>query len=186
MWNKLDDQKKNILFFAAMFLMVYIAYVFSFSPTLKAILIHQQLSSEKQAAQGSDALLPQITSKNSYYLEAIKAYHVKNEDHEAKLWQAVSGIALAKNVAINFTPNTQAITDSVSLKNKLFVQQFSFKGSYVDQVKLLDSVSKTKGIGLITELKLYIPKENAGAEKDKALTLQLSLLGLLVGISNPD
>ncbi len=178
MWNKLDDKKKNILFFCALFLVLYVAYVFSFSPTLKAIQLHQQLSREKQGVQGLDGMLPQMTSKNTYFKEAVKAYHVKNEDHENKLWQVVSNIALAKNVTINFTPNPTPVTDSLAIKNKLFVQQFTFKGSYFDQVRLLDSLSKTKGIGLIAELKLTMPKDEL-TTANKQLNLQLSLLGIL-------
>lgn len=179
MWKNLDDQKKNMVLIAVMLLLVYIAYVFSFSPTLKVIQINHQLTREQNATQNFEGTLPQIANQNNYYINALKAYQVKAEDRENKLWQTVSGVAIAKNVSIGFNPNLQQTTDSVAIKNRLVTQQFNFKGNYFNHIQLLDSLSKTKGIGLISELKLTVPKEKETDGSAHQLTLQLTLSGMV-------
>lgn len=179
MWKNLDEKKKNVLFVVATLVVVYIAYVFSFSPTLKVIQVNRQLAKEQNQSQNFDATLPQLSDQHSYYLNALKAYQVRTEDRENRLWQTVSGAAVAKNVTISFNPNIQQAPDSVAIKNRLVTQQFNFKGNYFDQVQLLDSLSKTKGIGMITELRLAVPKEKATDGKTNQLTLQLTLSGMV-------
>lgn len=181
MWKNLSDQKKNIVLIGAMLLVVYVAYVFSFSPTLKVIQINHQLAREQSQTQNFDGTLPQIANQHNYYLNALKAYQVKAEDRENRLWQTVSGVAIAKNVEISFSPTAQQTTDtdSVAIKNKLVKQQFNFKGNYFDHLQLLDSLSKTKGIGIITEIRLAVPKEKAMDGNANQVILQLSLSGMV-------
>lgn len=171
MWQKLDDKKKNIVFFALLLVILYIAYIFSFRHTIKAILINNQLKHEQDLAQNFDEAFPQVANKSNFYIQVLKAYEVKRKDRENSLWRAVSGMAIAKEVAITFNPNPQQSLDS----NGLFKQQFSFKGNYFNCIQLLDSMSKTMGIGRIAELKLALPKES----KDQLL-LKLTLAAVEV------
>lgn len=171
MWQKLDDKKKKILFFATFLVISYVAYIFSFRPTFRAMLTYKQLKREQNLVQTFDESFPQIENKNNFYSQAIKSYSVKQKDRENSLWQAISGIAIAKDVTIGFNPTLSEATDSAMV----IKEQFSFKGNYFNCVQLLDSISKTKGIGRIAELKLAASKEN-----ENHLILKLTLVALEV------
>lgn len=171
MWQKLDGKKKNVVFFALLLVVLYIAYIFSFRHSIKAILLSNQLKREQGLVQNFDASFPQIASKSTFYIQVLKAYEVKRRDRENSLWQAVSGMSIAKDVAITFNPNPQQLLDS----NGVFKQQFSFKGNYFNCIELLDSMSKAKGIGRISALKLAATKESK-----EQLLLKLTLTAVEV------
>ncbi len=173
MLNKLTFKNKKLLLVGAFILVLSIAYHFSFSKTFEAIKINRQLKNEKQETQNLDASYTQIESKHSFYTNALKLYKVNNDDRENRLWQTVSGIAVAKGVKIGFNPIQLSSTDTTALNQQTFRHEFNFKGDYFNCVLLLDSLSKTRGIGLISNLKLFTPKEHT--ENKTELTLQLTL-----------
>jgi hypothetical protein len=172
--TKLDHQKKNILFVVAMFLVTYMAYVLSFKHTLKAIALNNQLKSEAQFVQVADGSYAQVVRKNSFYNNVIKSYRVKIEDRENRLWQTVSGVAIAHQTAISLNPVNQIVADSTQFKRQIFTERFSFKGSYFNIVKLVDSLSKTPDIGKIASLTLALPKETLKEENSIQLDLTLN------------
>ena len=178
MWNKLDHQKKNLLSIAGMVLCLYIAYVFSFRHTIAALQLNRQLKKEQGADQSLTNSSAQVSRKNNFYANAVKSYTVKKEDRENRLWQAVSGMALAQNVNINFNPKAQFITDSLALQKGLVTQQFAFKGDYFNLVKLLDTMGKSRGIGKIYDLKLFTKKENADQQNKSQLKMELTLAAI--------
>lgn len=163
---------------AGMVLLLYIAYVFSLKHTIAAMQLNSQLKKEQNAAQSEDSTFPQVSRKNAFYINALKSYTVKKEDRENRLWQTVSGMASAQNVQVNFSTNTQSVTDTVALKQGMVVQQFTFKSSYFNLVKLLDTLSKSSGIGKISEVKLSDKKDLGSKEKADQLSLQLTLSAL--------
>lgn len=171
MLNNLTFKHKKIGLLGILFLTLYIAYHFSFSKTFEAISINHQLQHEQIATQNLDASYPQIENEDSFYRNAIRLYKVNNDDRENRLWQTVSSIAISKNVKISFNPAQSSIPDTIA-KHQLFKHEFNFKGNYFNCVSLLDSLSKTRGIGLISNLKLSVPKER-GSENE--LVLQLTL-----------
>jgi hypothetical protein len=178
MWRQLDNKKKNMVIVGAMIIVLYIAYQFSFKHTFDAIVLNQQLKREQVNDQASDGGFTQINQKNKFYLSAIKSYKVKKEDRENRLWQAVSGMAVANDVDISFNPNLALVTaDTITVKNGIVSQQFNFKGNYFNLVKLLDTISKTDGIGKISDLKLSTKKDNE-PKVDGGLKMQLTLVGV--------
>ncbi len=163
---------------AGMVVLLYIAYVFSLKHTFEAIRLNSQLKKEQNAAQSEDSTFPQVSRKNAFYANALKSYQVKKEDRENRLWQAVSGMASAQNVQVNFSTNTQHVADTVALQQGMVAQQFTFKGNYFNLVKLLDTLSKSSGVGKIAEMKLSDKKELGAKEKTGQLTLLLTLNAL--------
>jgi hypothetical protein len=177
MWQQLDKKKKNMIFFGAMIIVLYIAYQFSFKHTLQAIVLNRQLQNEGLNNRDLAGSLPQIEYQHTFYLTALKSYQVKKLDRDSRLWQAVSGMTLVNSVAISFNPSPAFSADTTAIKDSIVSQQFSFKGNYFNLVKLLDTLSKANGIGKITDLKLATKKESQG-KGDGGLTMQLTLVGV--------
>lgn len=174
MWDSLDIKKKYLVLIGAMIFVLYVCFVFSFRATLAAINLNRKLKSEHIEVEklGGDI---QIVRKHNYYSTAVRGYKLKKEDWENRLWNTVSGMALANNVSIGFVPNPVNVTDTLVL-NGLAMQQFSFKGNYFNLVKLLDTMSKTSG-ARIADLKLLNSKDEK-ADADK-LSMHITLVALL-------
>jgi hypothetical protein len=175
MWNKLDQQKKKWIMWAAMLVLVYVAYRFSVQHTIAAFQLNAKLKKEQENVRAEDAAFPQLHKKSNFYLEALKAYKVKTEDRENRLWQAISGMAIGQQVKISFTPNLQTMSDTAGLQKEIVKQQFTFKGNYFNLVKLLDTMSKSSHIGQIAAVKLSNRKELNGQANKDGLNLQLEL-----------
>ncbi|TKC04533.1 hypothetical protein FA048_19530 [Pedobacter polaris] len=177
MWKQLANKNKNMVFFGAVVVVLYIAYNFSFKHTFDAIVLNHQLKKEQVNDQAADGSFPQINRKNKFYLSALKSYKVKKEDRENRLWQAVSGMALGNDIEISFNPNPLIIADTMAVQNGIVSQQFAFKGNYFNLVKLLDTISKADGIGKVSDLKLSTKKDNQ-SKADENLNMQLTLVGI--------
>ncbi|PWS29304.1 hypothetical protein DHW03_05670 [Pedobacter yonginense] len=176
--QKLDDKKRNILLWLAMLALVYIAYTCSFSNTLESIRLHNQLQNEQQSVDDTDSTLPQTLRENEFYETALKRYEVKKEDRETQIWQALSGITVAKGVKLSYSAEPQAETDTTAIKLHIFKQKFTLKGGYFELLATVDALHKTKNIGQISSLKLASKIENGAEEKQKDLTLQLEMTGI--------
>ncbi|MCJ0743676.1 hypothetical protein [Pedobacter montanisoli] len=175
MWNRLNEQQKNWGFGAAIVVTFIIAYHFSFKHTIAAYRLNHKLKKEQVDMQGEDSAFLQVNKKYHFYTEVVKSYQVKKEDRDNRLWQAVSGMAVNKNVKISYTPQTAELTDTAGLAKEISTQQFTFKGNYFNLVKLLDTLSKSTQTGHIGKLYIYQPKTGITETKNKDLTLQLDL-----------
>lgn len=178
MLAKLDSKQKNLIFWAAVVLLVYIAYICSFKPTLQAMLLHHQLEKDNSTATFSASSFAQTAHKNQFYQEVMKGYRIKTADYENRIWQSLSGMALSKGVDIGFAPNLLATSADTSAMSKgIITQQFNFKGSYFGLVKLLDTLSRTEGLGKVAELKLSAKTALQPEVKKDKLYLQVALKG---------
>ena len=178
MFQNLADKYSKYLLIIGMALTTYVAYVFSFRHAFEAIKLNNQLNVEKNEDQSLAVSYPQIEDQNQFYITALKAYHVKKEDRENRLWQAISGIAVNKGVAIGFVPSTPAIVDTVVVQKGMVAQQFTLKGNYFNIVKSLDSIGRTTGIGRVAEFRLAVDKSSGSAPTSEQLTLQLLMVAL--------
>jgi hypothetical protein len=171
MLNNLTFKHKKALLLAGCLLFLCIAYSFSFSKACEAFKINRQLLNQQLSTHQLDNAYPQLENEHRFYVNALRLYQVNNDDRENRLWQTVSSIAINKNVKISFTP-AQSLTTDTSATQQLLKNQFNFKGSYVNCVLLLDSLSKNREIGLISHLKLLAQKQE---HSEKELILQLTL-----------
>jgi hypothetical protein len=168
-------QKKKIMLILGMMVICYMAYQLSFKQALTAFMLSKELQKEKVGVSNFDSSFPQVSKANAFYLSALKGYNVKQEDRENRLWQSVSGMAIANDVSISFAPNLTLVSDTLTIR-KGIINEFTFKANYFSIVKLIDTISRSKEIGKISYLKLSSKKD---AEKGKdELTLNLSLVGL--------
>lgn len=179
MLEKLSSRNKKILGYAFVVLFFYLCYVLAFAPTLAAIKLHAELQSEKQDEQGIEGSYINLKRKNNFYKDALKAYHVKNEEREQRLWQAVSGMAIAQQVDITLEPQLSIAVDTT--KNKEIMEQsFSFNGDYFALVSLLDTLHRSKGNGCIAKMKINSRSRiNGQNSADDRLNMSVTLKGLL-------
>lgn len=159
MLDKLDFKKKQLLVIALAVLLLYIAYQFSFKNAFEAMRLNSQLRKDHRSESGQVVSYPQIERKDQFCAAIIKRYKVKKEDRENYLWQSLSGMAMANNVEISFVQGNTLPADTSALSKGTVVNQFNFRGPYVNIVHLLDTVSKSPGIGKIHMLKLESPKK---------------------------
>jgi len=159
-------------------LLVCFAYVFSFKPAFNAVVLHHQLENEQSDDHNGDLAFSQLEKKNGFYQQVLSAYQVKKEERENRLWQTISAISVAKAVEISYNPTTQVLLDSSLVKLGVVNQQFSFKGDYFQLVSLLDTLSKSKGIGELTELKLGLKKEERQGSNHILNLQQMNLIAV--------
>lgn len=178
MLDKLDFKKKQLLLIAFAVLLLYIAYQFSFKNAFEAMRLNSQLQKDKHSESGQTFSYPQIERKDEFCAAIIRRYKVKKEDRENYLWQSLSGMAIANHVEISFAQGNVLSADTSALSKGTVVNQFNFRGPYVNVVRLLDTVSKSPGIGKIHMLKLESPRKEGQKGDAGKLTLVLGLKGL--------
>ncbi|KQR70884.1 hypothetical protein [Pedobacter sp. Leaf176] len=178
MLKNLDYKKKNSLLIAAMLVLGYLAWNFSFRQAVSAFRLNSSLKKEQAGSGEMDSAFPAISRKHNFYTSVIKSYHIKSEDYEGHLWQSLSGMAMGKGLEINFSPELTAQTDTTLTKLHILKQYYHFKGNYPQMARLLDSISKTNGIGRTSGFEIKRDKKQ-GTEPDGKLTMKLELSGIL-------
>jgi len=159
-----------------MAIITYFAYQLSFKQAIGAFRLHSQLQLEQFQVDDADGSLQQLSKKNSFYLDVLKGYRIKPSEDESRLWHSISGMAIRKGVQITFNPSPQPLGDTVLSTQQIVHRQFIFKGSYFNIIKLLDTISISKGLGRISTLKLTADTEN---ERKNQLHMELSLAGVV-------
>ena len=179
MLEKLNSKHKKILSYVFAVLVFYLCYVLAFKHTLNAIKLHSELQGEELDEQGMASSYPNLQRKNNFYKEALKAYHVRNEEREQRLWQAVSGMAIAHQVDISLEPQLSMAVDT-AIHKEIVEQHFSFTGDYFGLVKLLDTLHESRENGRVGKLKIS-SKHGVGREEfvEGKLNMSLTLKGVL-------
>jgi len=175
MWQKINQQQKNYLLIAVAILVCYLAYQLSIRRAIAEIVLYRELSQKQHAIGQINGSLGQANTKNDFYAKVVGVYRIRSEDPQGMLWESVSGISHSKGVSIGFNPSTQLLTDSLEIKKNIFRQEFTFRGNYFGLVALVDSISKTQGIGRISSLSIAVAKE---MKTEGELELRLSINGI--------
>lgn len=174
MWDKLDEQKRKIVGLIVAVMVIYIAYRFSFSHAIEAYQLNSRLKKEA-VLQNSDAAYPHLNKKYLFYQKVLAGYGMKKEDMDTKLWQTVSDIAIGQKVSINYDPSQIPLDSTL---NNIYIQQFGFKGDYVNIVRLLDTLSKTDDVGRISTFSLSIDKNVITSKPSVTLQATASLTAI--------
>jgi hypothetical protein len=177
--TNLTYQNKRIILIIGMLVVGYIAYQLSFKYVVSAFWLNSDLQNEKANITNLDSSFPQVSSTNTFYLTVLKGYSVKQEDRENELWQSISGMALNNSVKISFVPNAIAPTDTTALLKNIVQQQFTFKGNYFNLVKLLDTISRSREIGKIADLKIFTKRDALDSDGSGQLTINLTMIGVV-------
>jgi len=173
MWHKLDDKKQQIVAIALALVVFYVAYVFSFKHAIEAYRLNKSLKKEA-SLQMEDAAYPHLNKKYNFYQKVLAGYRVKKEEMDTKVWQAISDMAVSQQVKISYNPMPQ-VADTAANSSAIHQQQFTFRGGYFNMVKLLDTISKSEGLGKIAQLTIISPKSEGPKENANTLSMQLSL-----------
>jgi len=164
---------QNKICIAAIALLLFLGWTFSFQKTFEAYALNRQLKAEAAAGDHqSGSLIALKEKKLSFYNQVLKGYAVKAPDRENKMWQTVSGLALYNQVDVLYDP-VKLSTDTALFKG-LVTQHFNFEGQYASLIKLVDTLHKTKFIGKIKQLRL---SANKNAVQNK-LTMQIDFVGI--------
>lgn len=175
MWQKLNGQHRNYVLIAVGLLICYFAYQLSFRRTFEAIVLYWELLEEQEVIGNTYGATSQTGVKNDFYIKVLGSYGIKSEDSEGAIWESISGISQAKGVSIGFNPSSKLLPDSLEIKNNIFRRDFSFKGNYFELIALVDSISRTMGIGKVASLRISVPKETKIEEE---LELKLTVMGI--------
>ncbi|WP_443946606.1 hypothetical protein ACJVDH_05730 [Pedobacter sp. AW1-32] len=180
MWQTLDIKRKRIILVVAALAILYIAYLCSFKAAISAYTTNRQLANPKTETV-SESVLSQVEQKHKFYQQILKKYRTRKEDRESRIWQSISAMAMANNVEISFKPKkleSTAEVDSTTLVKGSFESQFNLKGKYANLVRLLDTLSKSEGIGRISKLSISEISDNGQRKTNDQLSAELSLRGL--------
>lgn len=154
-------------------LLLYISYQLSIKKTFEAITLNWQMQKEiDRAGTGEQTTAMLLEHKNMAYQQLLKAYRVKKEDREQRMWQTISGLAMYNSVEISFTPQLNK-TDTVSTDH-IAKTDFSFKGKYPALIKLLDTLHRTPQIGKIATVKIATQKNTDETE----LVMKVDFVGV--------
>lgn len=154
------NERKTLWLFVV--LLLYISYQLSIKKTIEAITLNWQMQQEiDRAGTGEQSTAMILEHKNIAYQQLLKAYRVKKEDREQRMWQTISELAMYNGVQISFTPQLNK-TDTISTDH-IVKTDFSFKGKYPALIKLLDTLHRTPQIGKIASVKM-VTQKNTEAE----------------------
>jgi len=176
MMEKISAKTKKIGIYLLMLLIVYLAYVLSFKKAIAALVLNSQLK-ELSLDNGLPAsAFAQLERKHSFYLSVLKGYRVGAEDRESRLWQSVSGTAIASGTSISFSPEeNKVLADTSAADSSLFFDSFTFSGEYRSLAHLLDTISRSKGIGRISFAKISKQSSALGDVAKEKLVLKLKM-----------
>lgn len=178
MLKKIGYRQKRLGFGLLMALVLYLSYIFSFKQTIDAIITNNELRKAGKDEGFSDSALPQIRRKNSFYQEVLKGYRIRKQDSENHIWQSVSGMAVAERVLISFDPEDKGLpVDTGKFTKDLVRKQFLLKGNYFNITRFLDTLSRAKGVGRLSELNLSMKKNQFQDDDRKDLNLAITLVG---------
>lgn len=179
MLEKLSLKTKKLALGLLMLLVLYLAYVLSFKKAISAAVLNTQLKAVGAGGTEPPLAVAQLEREHGFYLAVLKGYQVRSEDRESRLWQSVSGMAITTGTAIGFSPETvTAFSDTAAVDSTVIFDRFTFSGGYKNLVRLLDTLSKAKGIGRIAAANLGKEKVSSQDEGKEKLVLRLKMAGV--------
>lgn len=176
MLEKLSLKTKKLALGLLMLLVLYLAYLLSFKKAISAAVLNAQLKAVGEGGAEPPLAMAQLEREHGFYLAVLKGYQVRSEDRESRLWQSVSGMAITTGTAIGFSPETvTAFSDTAAVDSTVLFDSFTFSGGYKNLVRLLDTLSKAKGIGRIAAAKLGRETSSTQIEGKEKLVLRLKM-----------
>ncbi|RZJ76957.1 MAG: hypothetical protein EOO45_00300 [Flavobacterium sp.] len=155
----------------------YLAYQLSFKQTLAAISLNNELANQQPGETLSTAGITQLRRKAAFYANLSKGYNVKKGDQDDRVWQAVSGMAVAKNVLIGFDVTSAVLKGDTNSTKALFNKEYTIKGEYSNLVSFLDTLSKSYGNGRLSTVRISVGKIDHIWLYKKPIELKIELSG---------
>lgn len=170
MLNKLDPVKKNKLLLPLFVVGLLLCWLLAFNKTFEAVKLNGKLREESERRSDISFNPAHLQQKLAALNLILKGYKVDDEWND-RLWMQASAIAAKLNVGVDFTldkPSAEVDSTSVGKSQSLY-----FYGSYIQLVKLVDTLERTGKIGKISALQVKAPRSDMVGDKGKKCVLRL-------------
>ena len=150
-------------------LLLLIIYCLAVRPT---IIVYQQFQESCVAGYNLEPLSvsPSYTASRAEQIKQIyNHFLIDTLSWKSQLWNSASYLSRKYNSKVTFFGDYNQENFG---KQKLYKQRVGFSGSYVELIKLLDELEKTKGLGKISFLRL------AKKPREAELTMEVDLSGI--------
>jgi|GEM_PF-451954 len=178
MLNNLDPIKKNKLLLPAFVAGLLLCWFLAFSKTFDAVKLNQKLRGDAEKESDISFNPTHVQEKLAALNLLLKSYKV-SDDWNDQLWMQSSAIAARQNVGVDFTldkPTEDVDTATVGKSQK--AQSLYFYGGFIQLIKLVDTLERTRGIGKISALQIKAPKADLVGERGKMCVLRLDFGGV--------
>jgi len=174
MFKQLTYPQKNRLLVPVTAVVFVLCWYLAFSKTFEALLIHRELTQQSSGAEDL-SYNPAYQERKLAALQKIwKSYRVNKTEWGNELWMKTSALALRENVGIDYT-QALPVTDTTAIGKTEIIYCY---GDYVQLVKLIDTLERTPGIGIIAALQVKAPKKDMTGERANQCSLKLEFKGL--------
>lgn len=174
--GKFSYEQKNKALIPALVIGLLLCWFLAFNKTFDAVALNRKLNDESLKASEISFNPVYLKRKLSALDEILKGYKV-DEHWRDRLWIQSSAIAARSNAGLDFTLSKPIdVADSTEVGES---QSLLFYSSYINLVKLTDSLEGMRGIGKITALQIKAPKTDVMDDRAKKCTLKLDFKGLI-------
>ncbi len=158
MFKKISYQQKNKFLPLLAVAGILLCWVLAFSKTFDAIKLNNQLR-EQVELKNDISFNPVYTERKLKALESIlKSYRVKEEIWSNTLWMKASAAAAKQSAAIDYTVSRPMERDTTMTG---IAQTLYCYGSFVQLLRVMDTLERTPDIGKLSALQFKGPKEGA-------------------------
>jgi len=164
----LKDKRYVLLLICSV--LAWLCWSFGFKNTLQAIRENQALKTK--GVNSSLAYNPGYLKKKDYVVSTlVKHYTADSAGWKDGFFLNISRIALSKDANIEYSPAKLKIEADTS--SSFLSQEIKFEGCFHNLIKLLDTLEKAKGLGLIKSAR-FITRKSQGQIQDRKLFLETS------------
>ena len=176
MLKRMSYSRKNKLLLPVAALGMALCWFFAISRTFEAVKLHAELQREVETGNDISYNGAHTQKKLEALRGILKSYKVHGENWSNELWMRASAIAMKGQVGIDYTmtrPEAEIDTTRIGSTETLYCY-----GRYLQLVKLVDTLERSKGIGKISALQIKSPKEEIRGERAGQCALKIEFKGL--------
>lgn len=176
MLNRLDPIQKNKLLLPLFVLGLLLCWFLAFNKTFEAIQLNWKLKEDSEKGNDISFNPVHVQQKLAALNGILKSYQV-SEQWNDELWLQSSAVAARQNVLVDFTldkPSDEVDSIAVGKSQLLY-----FYGGFIQLVKLVDTLERTRTIGKISALQLKAPKEDEVGDRGMKVVLRLDFKGIV-------
>lgn len=152
-----------------------LCWFLAFNKTFDAVKLNRKLKEESEKGNDISFNPAYVQQKLAALNGILKSYKI-DEEWNDKLWMQSSAIAARQNVSVDFTldrPSAEVDSTSVGKSQALY-----FYGGFIQLVKLVDTLERTRAIGKISALQVKAPKADLVGDRGKKCVLRLDFRGI--------
>lgn len=175
MQSGFDPIHKNKLLLPMFVIGLLLCWFLAFNKTFDAIMLNRKLKEDAEKVNDISFNPAYVQKKITALNEILKSYKV-GEDWNDKLWMQSSAFAAKQNLSVDFTLEKQSAEVDSSMVNE--TQSLYFYGDFLQLVKLVDTLERTRDIGKISGLLVKAPKTERVGDRSRKCVLRLNFKGI--------